>query len=136
VTIKELEITKNIFPDVAFREYIINHFDTDKNEKLSSDEISKIENVDVSKMGIEDLTGIEYFTNISYLYCNGNKLKTLNLSTLTKMTVLDCSNNNLSNLDLSKCVSLISLECKKNSFAISMDENNSFDLSTLKDINL
>lgn len=132
----ELEITKEIFPDEIFRKYIISHFDTNKNEKLSSSEISKIENVDVSNMGIEDLTGIEYFTNINYLYCNGNKLKTLNLSKLTNMTVLDCSYNNLSSIDLSKCASLISLECKNNSFAISLDENNSFDLSTVKDFNL
>ncbi len=130
----DLEISEQIFPDEIFRTFVINHFDTDKNKKLSSDEISKIENIDLSNMGIEDLSGIEHFTNINYLYCSGNKLKSLNLGTLTNMTVLNCSFNYLTSLDLSKCSSLISFECKNNGFAISLDENNTFDLSSIKEL--
>lgn len=128
----DLEISEKIFPDEIFRTFVTNHFDTDKNKILSSDEISKIENIDVSNMGIEDLTGIEYFTNVNYLYCSGNKLKTLNLNKLTNMTVLNCSFNYLTELDLSNCSSLISFECKNNALPVTLDENDTFDFSTIK----
>ncbi|PXV85578.1 putative repeat protein (TIGR02543 family) [Lachnotalea glycerini] len=129
---EDIEISKETFPDEVFRTFVTKHFDNDKNQKLSCEEMTQVENIDVSNMGIQDLTGIEYFTNIVYLYCNGNKLKSLKLDTLSSMTVLDCSYNYLTSLDLSKCAALVSLECQNNAFTISLDDNNSYDLSTLK----
>ncbi|MFA9378870.1 MAG: DUF5722 domain-containing protein [Lachnotalea sp.] len=129
----EIEISKEFFPDEIFRTYITNHYDIDENQKLSQDEISQVENIDVSNMDIEDLSGIEYFTNIEYLYCNDNKLQSLNLNSLVNMTVLNCSYNHLTSIDLSKCSSLISLDSSNNAFAISLDDNQSFDLANLKD---
>lgn len=128
----DIEITAKFFPDDIFRDYIEKHFDTDSNKKLSKDEIKKVESIDVSNMGIRDLTGIEYFTNVSYLYCTGNKLSTLDVNALVNLTVLNCSYNYLTSLDLSKCSSLISLESNNNVALITLDEKNTFDLSTLK----
>lgn len=133
---EQLELSKEHFPDDIFRNYIAEHFDTDGNNQLSAEEITKIESVDISNMGISDLTGIEYFTNILYLYCNGNMLKALNVDALVNMTVLDCSYNYLTNLDLSNCFSLISLECQNNAAAIILDEDYTFDLSSLKDFDI
>jgi uncharacterized repeat protein (TIGR02543 family) len=134
--IAALPINEQNFPDPVFRNYIIKHFDTNEDLELSSEEISKIESLDISNMGICDLTGIEYFTNINYLYCSQNNLTSLNVSTLTQMTVLDCSYNHLTGIDLSKCTSLISVECKNNALPITLDENNCLELTTLKTFDL
>ncbi|WP_099468423.1 DUF5722 domain-containing protein [Konateibacter massiliensis] len=131
-----LEIDEETFPDAIFRTYVTEHFDIDDNNRLSANEIAQVESLDVSYLGIKDLTGLEYFTGILYLYCAGNKLETLSVDTLTSLTVLDCSYNYLTTLDLSKCTALLSFECKNNALAISVDEDNSFDLSALKDFNL
>ena len=43
--------------------------------------------------GIYDFTGIEVFTNLTYLDCSENDLTNLDLSALTQLTYLNCSNN-------------------------------------------
>lgn len=129
-------LSKETFPDDIFRDYIYQNFDLNKDFNLSVEEISKVDSIDVSYMGISDLTGIEYFTNLLYLYCNGNKLSSLTIDTLTSLTVLDCSYNYLTYIDLSNCSSLNFLEASNNAKVISLDEQNVFDFSSLKGFNL
>lgn len=131
-----LALSKENFPDEIFRKYIYQNFDFDKDSKLSIEEIAKVDSIDVSNMGISNLTGIEYFTNLLYLYCNGNKLSSLTVHTLVNLTVLDCSNNYLTNIDLSNCSSLSYFEANNNAKAISLDEQKTFDLSSLKEFDL
>lgn len=131
-----LTLSKDTFPDEIFRNYVYQNFDLDKDLYLSVEEISKVDSIDVSSMGIFDLTGIEYFTNLLYLYCNGNKLSSLTIDTLANLTVLDCSYNYLTNIDLSNCSSLNFLETSNNAKVISLDEQNSFNFSSLKGFNL
>lgn len=63
---------------------------------------------------LTSLEGIENFTNLTTLNCNGNKLTTLNVSALTKLTDLACSTNKLTELDLSALTNLTKLNCKSN----------------------
>lgn len=131
-----LALTKETFPDDIFRDYVYQNFDLDKDFNLSVEEIAKVDSIDVSYKGIYNLTGIEYFTNLLYLYCNGNKLSALTVDTLTSLTTLDCSHNYLTNIDLSNCSSLNFLEASNNATVISLDEQNAFDLSSLKDFRI
>ncbi|MEI8202186.1 MAG: LamG-like jellyroll fold domain-containing protein, partial [Bacteroidota bacterium] len=71
--------------------------------------------LDVGSQNINNLTGIEAFTNITYLSCNPNNLTALDVSANTLLTYLDCSSNSLTSLDLTANTALQELYCKFNS---------------------
>ena len=52
--------------------------------------------------------------NVTALYCDGNKLTTLDVSKNTALTSLSCSNNQLTALDVSKNTALTFLGCRDN----------------------
>ena len=63
---------------------------------------------------IDDLTGIEAFTNLSILDCGDNNLTSLDLSANTSLTQLYCYDNNLTSLDVSANTMLTGLDCRGN----------------------
>jgi hypothetical protein len=63
---------------------------------------------------ITDLTGIEYFKNITELNCNFNNISSIDLTGFDKLVKLNCERNNLSELDLSKVPSLESVRAGYN----------------------
>lgn len=104
---------------------------TDENLNL----IKGINQLDISKKGLTDLSYLKHFTGLRVLNCSYNepselplselteltelnvsncKLKNLDLSSLTKLNVLDCSDNKLESLDLSNNSGLTSLTCFNN----------------------
>ena len=54
----------------------------------------------IVNQGINDLTGIEDFTQLSELFCNDNDLISLNLASNEFLFEVICSNNNLTSLNL------------------------------------
>ena len=104
------------FPDPIFRLYIIDKVDTDKNMILSEDELA-IDKIDVEYNGINDLKGIEYFKNLTYLNCAGNNLTSLDVSSNTKLTELYCGQNMITDLNISGCRELTRLSCSNNSLS-------------------
>lgn len=97
--------------------------------------IKGINQLDISKKGLTDLSYLKYFTGLNVLDCSYNepselplteltelaelnvsncKLKSLDLSSLTKLNVLDCSDNKLESLVLSNNSGLTSLTCFNN----------------------
>jgi uncharacterized repeat protein (TIGR01451 family) len=62
---------------------------------------------------INSLSGIEYFTNLTYLDCAINQLTNLNISGLINLGYLDCGNNQLTNLNLNG-LNLSTLFCGHN----------------------
>ncbi|RJP25327.1 MAG: leucine-rich repeat domain-containing protein [Candidatus Omnitrophota bacterium] len=64
--------------------------------------------------GIRDLSGIEYLTGISALYCGDNQLTELDISRNTALAYLSCINNQISRLDVSNNTALISIQCWRN----------------------
>ena len=61
-------ISEENFPDENFRDYVAK-FDTNKDEYFSDEELEKVTEIYCSNMGISDLRGIEYFTNLKTLWC-------------------------------------------------------------------
>jgi len=61
-------------------------------------DIKKITDLNLDVLNINNLSGIEYFTALTDLKCNSNKLTTLNLSKNTALTSLECDSNNLTTL--------------------------------------
>lgn len=111
------------FPDQNFRNYVSENFDTNGDGYLSRSEALMVEEINVSEMAINDLTGIEYFTELKQLFCNNdleesdtdNHLTTLDLSKNIKLTRVACGQNHtLSSLNISKCTELGNLHCANN----------------------
>ena len=128
-------IGEDLFPDEAFRNYVLQNIDKDKDKFLSDEEREAVVDIFVENMGIEDLTGIEFFTNLVYLECcdNGireldmgfapelmhlicenNQLKKLDVSQNRNLEVLRCAGNRLTELDVTNCVKLRGLEIQNN----------------------
>ena len=58
-----------------------------------------------------------YATQITYLDCHSNKLKTIDVSECAALTYLECLNNQLTTLDVSGCKALKTLFCSYNQLA-------------------
>ena len=110
----DVAINATNFPDAVFREYVTRYDNMDTNGLLSDAERADVGFMFISNKGISSLQGIEFFTELSNLYCEGNQLTSLDLSRNTALTSLYCSSNRLTALDLSQNTALTSLYCHKN----------------------
>lgn len=70
--------------------------------------------LDLSQSNVSNLNGIEAFTALNYLYCDGNQLTNLNISENTALIQLFCEYNQLTSLDVSANTTLIELSCNSN----------------------
>lgn len=100
------------FVDPAFEKIAVTLCDLDGDGKVSRAEALNLETLDITNKGITDLTGIEWFTNLSVLNCSENSsLKTLDISSNTALVELNCRRCKITNLDVSKNVALKILNC-------------------------
>lgn len=101
------------FPDAAFRNYV-GDFDLNSNGYLTENEINVVTDISVPLMNITSLKGIEYFTALTTLDCNGNKLTALDVTKNTALENLICVGNQLSALNVANCTTLYTLDCSEN----------------------
>ena len=101
--------------DIRFMEFCYSHFDVNNDGKVSMTEAQSVKEFSVINLGITSLKGIEYFYNITTLYCFGNRLVHLDVSKCTLLEILDCSCNMLVDLNVSNCKSLKKLYCQNES---------------------
>ena len=78
-------------------------------------DVKNIKSLDLSTLGISNLSGIEYFTALTSFDCSYNQLTTLDLSKNIALTSLRGNNNQLIALDISKNIALVTLcfSCNK-----------------------
>jgi len=106
-------INETNFPDENFRNFLLSEsYGTDG--MLTEAEISYIDFIDVSDMGIKSLKGIEYFSALMYLWCDENQLTEIDVSKNTALTEFSCYNNQLKTLDISNNTALDYLDCDYN----------------------
>ena len=108
-----IELTAEFFPDEAFRTYLAEEVDKDGNNVLSSWERSSVTSMRCDSKGIASLEGIQYFTNLTELYCCADRLTGLDLSGCPQLKELYCCDTPLTSLDVSVCPSLTVLECQR-----------------------
>lgn len=118
------------FPDAKFAAYMVENFDTNKDGGISPAEAAAITRIECPRMEIESLEGIEYCTELTYLDCGYNKLKTLDISKNTKLTELVCWSNQLTTLNVSGCPNLTCLRCIANQLT-TLDVSNNPELTEL-----
>ena len=106
--------------DGYFKQYLLDHFDTD-NDGI----ISVLEAEAVTELGyIYDavsLDGIQYFTNLKRLICHSSGLQSLDLGKNLKLEELDCSGSSLTSLILPKTSTLTVVNCSQ-AFSSSLQE--------------
>ena len=108
-----IDISEANFPDKKFRAYLSGQsyiFDG----ILTDEDIANIKDLNVVGVGIENLKGIEFFTELTSLNCSKNLLNSLDVSKNTVLESLTCSENRLTSLDLSKNTALKTLYCNNN----------------------
>lgn len=111
---EQVAINELNFPDDNFRNYIVNNIDSNMDGVLSKGEIENTYDIHVEYMDIASLKGIEYFNNLSELWCYGNNIAYVDLSNNKMLGWLDCSNNNIMELDLTNNTQLWNLMCNNN----------------------
>ena len=115
-------IAQNInIPDTYFKKVLLANTSINTNADLEI-QITEAESFEgilrCSNSNISDLTGIEAFVNITYLYCDQNNLTTLDIKQNTALEVLNCSKNDLDSLDLSTNTALTKIWCYQNNLTI------------------
>jgi hypothetical protein len=108
-------------PDSRFETILIEQgIDSDNtlNHKISKEDAENITKLDLnltSNFGeIEDLTGIEGFSNLTFLSAANQKIETIDLSFNTKLDSLYIHGNYLKEVDLSKNINLIDIDIESN----------------------
>ena len=117
------------FPDDNFRSYLLKQ-DYGKDGILSAADIKQISILDVNQQAIKDLKGIEYFSELTELYCWVNQLTSLDISKNVALMKLNCNVNQLTSLDVSKNVALTELCCATNQLT-SLDVSKNVALTKL-----
>ena len=103
--------------DANFKSYLIGNSDINTNgdTEIQVSEASAFTGaIYCAGLNISDLTGIEAFTSLTELYCGGNQLTSLDVSTNTALEALLCEYNQLTSLNLSSNASLTFLDCQGN----------------------
>ena len=114
----DLEINALHFPDENFRAYLQNLSYASGNSstgyRFTQSALQRITAINVANKDISDLKGIEYFTNLKWLYCYSCKLTSLDVSQNTQLKYLDCNSNELTSLNVISCADLETLNCTNN----------------------
>ncbi|MEE9349041.1 MAG: hypothetical protein V3U80_03275, partial [Flavobacteriaceae bacterium] len=114
-----------VIPDANFKAYLVGNSAINLN---NDSEIQMWESaafngvIDVSGLGINDLTGIGAFSALTSLNCSNNSLTSLNIANNTALSVLYCYDNSLTSLNLIQNTALSAFRCQNNSL-------NALDLS-------
>lgn len=127
------------FFDKKFRDYLVtkgfvltaDEKDIDVTNANNTAKFATTTELDISGLGISDLTGITYFTKLTSLKCNDNKISKLYLQNFADLTKLDCSNNQISSLYIKECPKLETLNCSNNKIQTSYSWNDCSSLTEL-----
>jgi len=125
----DVEINENTVPDEYFRNWVLSK-EYGKDGILANEEIAGITKIIFNTNKIHSLKGIEYFTELTTLYCTANQLTELDVSKCTKLTSLECDWNQLTSLDVSKNIALTTLICGANKLT-TLDVSNNAVLNEL-----
>ena len=80
--------------------------DINNDNEIQMSEALMVYELDLFIGSITSLTGIENFTNLTYLDCGLNQLNSLDVSDLTNLEFLKCVNNNISTMNMNGLSSL------------------------------
>ncbi len=124
-----VHVNERNFPDENFRNYVSQYAGNDG--MITAAARDAVTEMRISGKSIGDLTGIQYFENLTFLDCSRNQISFLDVSQNTKLKTLYCTNNELTELNVSKNTALQSLECSRNKIT-SLDVSKNVNLTILQ----
>ena len=130
---EDVKINETTFPDINFRNWVVSQ-DYGADGVLTNEELEKVTSLNISRLEIYDLKGIEYFVALKDLNCMTNKLTTLDLSKNTALEKLECRGNRLTTINLLENRKLRCLNCGGVSYGnqlTSLDVSKCTELDTL-----
>lgn len=139
-----IEVNEINFPDANFRRYVKEQLTYKDGSStitpgadgvLTPSEIAKITTIDCRSKSIASLQGIEFFTALTSLNCNGNNLTTLVPVTNKALVSLNCSTNQLTLLNTTQNKKLEKMWCSNNLFT-SIDVSKNVALNELWVVNM
>ncbi len=104
-------------PDAAFKTALLANaaINTNADGEIQCTEAAAFNGaINVSGLGIANLTGIEAFPLITSLNCSNNNLTSLNISANTSLVSIDFSSNNINNLNFTPNANITSLQIFNN----------------------
>lgn len=115
-------------PDPAFRAYVLDKFDTDRDGTISRAEAEAVTEINIAKVSSVD--GIEKFTQLKLLSCINSELVSLDLSKNSALTGLLFYECLLTSLDVSKNAALTHLLLTGTQLSV-LDISNNSELTEL-----
>lgn len=85
--------------------------DAEGNLSLTQQDIDETTSLDLSNRKLNNLEGLEVFTNLTKLDCSNNQLTSIDLSELANLEELICSGNSLASLDFTGAPNIKILNC-------------------------
>lgn len=82
--------------------------------ETNKEKMKGVKELFINNRGLVDISGIQYFTGLTRLVCNGNYLTELPVENLTELTFLECSGNQLTGLSVGNLTGLTTLNCNTN----------------------
>jgi hypothetical protein len=104
--------------------------DANNDSQIQVSEAQAVYKLYVNNAGITTMSGINNFTNLTYLECSYNQLTALDTSGLTNLLTLRCSNNQLTDLPLADLSNVTYLDCQRNLLS-TLNLSNLTQLTTL-----
>ncbi|WP_203458780.1 T9SS type A sorting domain-containing protein [Lacinutrix sp. WUR7] len=119
-------------PDSTFEQALISlNIDTNGlNGNILNSDAASVATLFIGNIGVHDLSGIEAFKNLKYLFVNNNHLTTLDLCFNPYLEVLDADNNNLTTLNLASNQALRGVYISNNNLN-TLDVSNNSQLENL-----
>ena len=125
----DVDIEASFFPDENFRNWLLAQ-DYGNDGVITDVEFENVKIINVSGVGVSDLTGIELFSKLTDLRCAYNNLTSLDLSNIPELQSVRCSDNQLTSLIVGTKNNLRSIECQNNKIT-SLDVRNASSLEVL-----
>lgn len=113
LTVDNLQLNEKNFPDENFRVFLA-RYDKNGDGSLDSSEIEEVTAMDVGEQHVASLEGIQYFTSLLELNCEGNQLVGLDVTKLTELEILECGDNELESLNIKGLSYLTKVACGNN----------------------
>lgn len=118
-------------PDGTFKSRLIAAgIDKNGDGEIQESEALEVTKINIGLGSISSAEGIQYFTNLVELSISGNRLETIDLSSLTKLESLNLNWNRLTTLDVNNLSELRYLNCGRN-YITSLDIKNLSKLATI-----
>ena len=135
-------INEENFPDATLREKLttsvygikgdINRtYNYGDDGVITTEELEKVDGLYIGYSDIENLEGIELFTELTQLSCPQTSIKTFDLK-LPKLVTLHCTDSKMTKIDMSGCPELKVLDCRRSYSLESIDLSKNTKLEYLE----